>query len=46
MIAHWDEVEPQRFDIGQMHLVRIDLGRAAGSKGVGLARLEVDPGSQ
>jgi uncharacterized cupin superfamily protein len=46
VIAHWDEVEPQRFDIGQMHLVRIDLGRAAGSKGVGLGRLKVDPGSQ
>jgi uncharacterized cupin superfamily protein len=46
VIAHWDEVEPQRFDIGQMHLVRIDLGRAAGSNRVGLGRLEVDPGSQ
>jgi uncharacterized cupin superfamily protein len=46
VIAHWDEVEGQRFDIGQMHLVRIDLGRASGSKGAGLARLRVDPGSQ
>jgi uncharacterized cupin superfamily protein len=44
--ANWDEVEGQRFDIGQMHLVRVDLGRAAGSKDVGLARLKVDPGSQ
>jgi uncharacterized cupin superfamily protein len=46
VIAHWDETEPVRLDIGQMHLVRIDLGRAAGSKGIGLARLKVDPGSQ
>ena len=46
MIAHWDEAEPVRFDIGQMHLVRIDLGRAAGSRDVGLARLRVDPGAQ
>jgi uncharacterized cupin superfamily protein len=46
VIAHWDEAELQRFDIGQMRLVRIDLGRAAGSQNVGLARLRVDPGAQ
>jgi uncharacterized cupin superfamily protein len=45
VIAHWDE-GGQRLDIGQMHLVRTDLGRAAGSKGVGLARLQIDPGAQ
>jgi uncharacterized cupin superfamily protein len=46
VIAHWDDVEPIRLDIGQMHLVRIDLGRAAGSRGVGLGRLQVDAGAQ
>ena len=46
MIAHWDEAEGTRLDIGQMHLVRTDLGRAAGTEGVGLARLQVDAGAQ
>jgi uncharacterized cupin superfamily protein len=46
MLAHLEETTGTRLDIGQMHLVRVDLGRAAGSQKVGLARLKVDPGSQ
>jgi uncharacterized cupin superfamily protein len=46
MLAHLDETEGKRLDIGQMHLVRVDVGRAAGSQGVGLGRLKLDPGSQ
>jgi len=46
VIAHWDEIEPNRLDVGPMGLVRIDLGRAAGTVDVGVARLQVDPGKQ
>jgi uncharacterized cupin superfamily protein len=46
MLAHWDEVEGVRRDVGPMGVVRIDLGDAVGSRNVGLARLEVDPGKR
>jgi len=46
LIAHWDEIERHRLDVGPMGLVRIDLGRAAGTVDVGVARLQVDPGKQ
>jgi uncharacterized cupin superfamily protein len=46
VIAHWDEIEPVRRDVGPMGLVRIDLGRAAGTVAVGMARLRVDEGKQ
>jgi uncharacterized cupin superfamily protein len=45
-IAHWDEVEPRDLRRGPMQLDRIDLGHAAGSKGVGVARLKIDPGGR
>jgi uncharacterized cupin superfamily protein len=43
-IAHWDEVEPVRRDVGEMRSAVRDLGRAAGTVGIGLRRFEVDPG--
>ncbi len=45
-IAHWDEVEPLSLRRGPMQLDRIDLGHAAGSKDVGVARLKLDPGGR
>ena len=45
-IAHWDDVEPRDLRRGPMQLDRIDLGHAAGSKEVGVARLKLDPGGR
>ena len=45
-IAHWDDVEPLSLRRGPMQLDRIDLGHAAGSKAVGVARLKLDPGGR
>jgi uncharacterized cupin superfamily protein len=44
VIAHWDEVESRRADEGHLGGVWTDLGRAAGSKTVGVNRIRVDPG--
>ncbi len=46
MIAHWDEVEGRKLEVGPMGLTRIDLGDAIGSRTVGVARLVVDPGKR
>ena len=46
MLAHWDEVEPLSLRRGPMQLDRIDLGEAAGSRDVGVARLKLDPGGR
>jgi uncharacterized cupin superfamily protein len=43
-IAHWDDVEPQRLDQGQLGCERFDLGTAAGSVDVGVKRVLVRPG--
>ena len=45
-IVHWDEVEPRDFRRGPMQLDRIDLGDAAGTKDLGVARLRLDPGGR
>jgi uncharacterized cupin superfamily protein len=45
-LAHWDDVEPRDLRRGPMQLDRIDLGHAAGSKAVGVARLKLDPGGR
>ena len=46
MLAHWDDVEPLSLRSGPMQLDRIDLGWAAGSKDIGVARLKLDPGGR
>ena len=46
MLAHWDDVEPLSLRRGPMQLDRYDLGHAAGTKRVGLARLKLDPGGR
>ena len=43
-IAHWDEVEGERAEVGHLVSVWYDLGEAAGSVTVGLQRIKVDPG--
>ena len=44
MIAHWDEARSGRGDAGHIAGEWTDLGRAAGTKTVGLKRITVDPG--
>jgi uncharacterized cupin superfamily protein len=41
---HWNDVQPQRVDEGQLGSERFDLGTAAGSIDVGVKRLVVRPG--
>jgi uncharacterized cupin superfamily protein len=45
-LAHWDEVERTRRDVGEMRSWWRDLGGAAGSTAVGVQRVEVDPGAR
>jgi uncharacterized cupin superfamily protein len=45
-LVHWDEVEAWDLRRGPMQLDRIDLGDAAGSVDVGVARLKLDPGGR
>lgn len=46
MLAHWDEVERERLDVGEMRGWTTDLGTAAGSVDVGVTRYELDPGGR
>src|ERR671937_819721 len=41
-LAHWDEVDPRIVDLGPLGFRRFDLGRAAGSRGLGLTRSLVE----
>jgi uncharacterized cupin superfamily protein len=43
-VAHWDEVEPVRREAGHIGGTWRDLGRAAGSRDVGVKLIDVDPG--
>jgi uncharacterized cupin superfamily protein len=44
VIVHWDDVEPRLLDHGHIRARWADLGRAAGSVGVGVRRILVEPG--
>lgn len=44
MIAHWDEAESGRAEAGHLGGVWTALGREAGTRTVGLNRIQVDPG--
>lgn len=44
MIAHWDDVESFRREVGHIGATWQDLGRAAGSVGVGLRRIRLAEG--
>ena len=43
-VTHWDEVEPRRRDVGHLVGTWRDLGTAVGTRGVGVQRIDVDPG--
>jgi uncharacterized cupin superfamily protein len=43
-VANWDDVEPRRGELGHIAGSWRNLGRAAGSAGVGVTRIDVDPG--
>src|SRR3954471_18288574 len=46
MVSHWDDVERERRDVGDMRSWWRDLGAAAGSTAVGVQRIEIDPGAR
>ena len=43
-IAHWDDVERGRAELGHLAGWWRDLGHAAGSRTIGVKRIEIDPG--
>jgi uncharacterized cupin superfamily protein len=43
-LAHWDDVEPERREVGDMRATFRVLGDAAGAMLVGVARIDIDPG--
>jgi uncharacterized cupin superfamily protein len=43
-LAHWDDVEPQVRDVGEMRATFRALGRAAGASAVGVSRIDIEPG--
>jgi uncharacterized cupin superfamily protein len=43
-LAHWDDVEKVRRDHGHIHGLWTYLGEAAGSRGIGVRRIELAPG--
>jgi uncharacterized cupin superfamily protein len=44
VIAHWDEVESERLEEGHLCGTWSDLGEAAGTRNVGVTRIQVEPG--
>ncbi len=44
VIAHWDEVESRRAEVGHLAGAWADLGAAAGTQTVGVKRITIDPG--
>jgi uncharacterized cupin superfamily protein len=43
-LAHWDDVEPEARDVGEMRATFRGLGAAAGADAVGVSRIDVEPG--
>jgi uncharacterized cupin superfamily protein len=43
-LAHWDDVEPRRREAGHIGGTWRDLGSAAGTSGVGVQLVDIDPG--
>jgi uncharacterized cupin superfamily protein len=43
-LTHWDDVEGLRRDVGHLVATWRNLGRAAGTEGVGVSRIDVEPG--
>jgi uncharacterized cupin superfamily protein len=44
VIAHWDEVDMDRAEVGHIGAVWSNLGVAAGTKTVGVNRIQINPG--
>jgi uncharacterized cupin superfamily protein len=42
-VAHWDEVDPRHNSIGHLSAYWYDVGRAAGSVGAGVKRIQIEP---
>ena len=45
-VVHWDEVERERAEVGELASWTTDLGTAAGSYTVGVTRWQIDPGKR
>ena len=43
-LVHWDDVEPEVRDVGDMRAGFRPLGRAAGATAVGVALIDIEPG--
>jgi uncharacterized cupin superfamily protein len=43
-LAHWDDVEPQVRDVGDIRATIRALGKAAGARAVGVSRIDIAPG--
>jgi uncharacterized cupin superfamily protein len=43
-LAHWDDVEPEVRDVGEMRATFRALGAAAGASAVGVARIDIEAG--
>src|SRR5919198_4136615 len=43
-LAHWDDVERERRDVGEMRATFRALGAAAGASAVGVSVIDVEPG--
>jgi uncharacterized cupin superfamily protein len=43
-LAHWDDVEPEVRDVGEMRATFRALGAAAGASAVGVSRIDIEPG--
>jgi uncharacterized cupin superfamily protein len=43
-LAHWDNVEPRHNELGHLCAHWRNLGKAAGSVGAGVQRIEIEPG--
>jgi uncharacterized cupin superfamily protein len=43
-VTHWDDVEPRRREAGHLAGTWRDLGSAVGTRGVGVQRVDLDPG--
>jgi uncharacterized cupin superfamily protein len=43
-LAHWDDVERERREVGDMRATFRALGAAAGSRAVGVSLIDIDPG--
>ena len=45
-LAHWDDVRKNRVEQGELCGVWRNLGAATGTQGVGLRRIEIEPGKR